>query len=314
MWIGNKPMPSEYIATWKAKHPGWLHILWNEDSIAEFGLKNQHQYDMMQELCGKKDIASYEILHKYGGFFLDADAICINPLDDLLNESFVVAYESEKARPGLIANGTIGCECGNEYMDEMVNRILAIKQFTQPAWKQVGPVLLTAVLNDMGCEQIMPSYAFTPHHFTGINSDISGKNYATQLWFSTKSHSKLNVKSMALKYRFKKEYNGVKVILKNDGVKTIVDSLNLTDELAETILSIPDRAHLIEQVPNYIEPQKKSALVSSTLAEQSASTSTEAETDGIELNTNAVAKESTLSESAQPTAEKKKPGRRRVER
>ena len=41
----------------------------------------------MNELAGKADILRYELLYEHGGFFIDADSECINPLDDFLTDN-----------------------------------------------------------------------------------------------------------------------------------------------------------------------------------------------------------------------------------
>ena len=50
-----------------------------------------------------------EILYKYGGIYIDADSICIEPIDNLLNKYKAFAtYENELTRKGLVANGNMG--------------------------------------------------------------------------------------------------------------------------------------------------------------------------------------------------------------
>ena len=93
IWLGPCPAPKTEMRTWKDRHPGWEYRLWDEEAISRCwpdGLYNQKQFDWMQELCGKADIARYEILHRFGGFYADADSVCLRPLDDWLldNDSF----------------------------------------------------------------------------------------------------------------------------------------------------------------------------------------------------------------------------------
>ena len=101
-WIGPKPPPFQLMETWRKMNPGWDYTFWDENRLKTLfpnGLRNQQQYDDMEELCGKCDIARLEILNNYGGFFIDADSICIAPLDDflLINDSFT-CYENEFER------------------------------------------------------------------------------------------------------------------------------------------------------------------------------------------------------------------------
>ena len=51
---------------------------------------------------GVADMMRWEILDQHGGFAVDADSICIRPLEDWLFEPRIFAcWENEIARPGL---------------------------------------------------------------------------------------------------------------------------------------------------------------------------------------------------------------------
>lgn len=86
LWIGPKPRPSKFMKTWQDKHPEFEYIMWNEDEIKKRGLKLecQNRVDEIEEINGKADIIRWEILYHYGGLFLDADSICIEPFDQLI--------------------------------------------------------------------------------------------------------------------------------------------------------------------------------------------------------------------------------------
>ena len=51
----------------------------------------------------------YEILHEQGGVYVDADSISVRPLGNwIMAQRMFAVCESEKHRPGLIANTFIG--------------------------------------------------------------------------------------------------------------------------------------------------------------------------------------------------------------
>ena len=195
-WIGDKPAPISLINTWKDRHPDWTHIFWNEEKLAkEFphGLVNQKQYDIMPELNGKCDIARYEILYRYGGFFIDADTVCINPIDIhlLQNDSFS-CYENEFERGSLIAAGYLATTKHNELMKHLISDLgnltekdLLIGDVT--AWITVGPDFLTRTVHKYGYNNlcVYPSHYFIPKHYTGREYLGPGKVYCTQHWGST---------------------------------------------------------------------------------------------------------------------------------
>ena len=111
IWIGPKIPPTKFMDTWKEKNPEFTYIRWNEEEIKTRLLKLRciKKIQEIEEMCGKADILRLEILYQYGGIYIDADSICIEPIDDLLmNTKAFASYEHEEIRTGLISNGTIG--------------------------------------------------------------------------------------------------------------------------------------------------------------------------------------------------------------
>ena len=111
IWIGPKSAPTKFMDSWREKNPEFTYIRWNEEEIKTRSLKLRctKQINEMEEINGKADIIRWEILYQYGGVFIDADSICIEPIDDLLMKTKAFAgYEHEQLRPHLIATGTMG--------------------------------------------------------------------------------------------------------------------------------------------------------------------------------------------------------------
>lgn len=204
LWIGSKEPPFRLMNTWKNKHPDWDYMFWDENSLRQYfpsGLKNQKQYDEMQELCGKCDIARYEILNKFGGFFIDADSICTNKIDDfmLMNDSFS-CYENEFVRGNLVAVGYLASTKNNGLMNLLMDGIglKNIKQLLatpnpspwdtqQMAWQIVGSGFLTTTIfnNKYNLISIYPSHYFVPEHYSGMKYNGPAKSYSKQFWGST---------------------------------------------------------------------------------------------------------------------------------
>jgi len=197
LWIGPKPRPSKFMDTWKEKHPDFEYIWWSEQEIAKRGLvlECQQAIDKIEEINGKADIIRWEILYQYGGIFLDADSICVEPFDDdVLSKIAFAGYENELNRPGLVATGTMGFPRHHPLCRAAINYILSnpTDQATtgQMAWQTVGPLLLTRLL-DTGrfpLVHIFPSYTFLPIHYTSHQYEGHGKVYAYQEWGSTKQN------------------------------------------------------------------------------------------------------------------------------
>ena len=173
IWLGDQSKrPSEIMKTWQDKHPDWEYILWTEENLPE--IKNKKQFDEMEELAGKADILRYELLYNQGGIYIDADTVCVNPIDShmLENDSFS-HWENEYFIPGLIHNGHIGSCVKNELMSKMVEHIgNQDKIYYGPlnAWKVTGPVLITNMVKHLRYTKlrIYPSYYFIPKHYSGV--------------------------------------------------------------------------------------------------------------------------------------------------
>jgi GT2 family glycosyltransferase len=212
LWIGNKPSPTNHMDTWKNMNPEFEYIRWSEKEIIKRGLRIecQDRIDEMIEINGKADIIRWEILYKYGGVFLDADSICVEPIDDVLMKcNFFAGWEHEELRKGLIATGTMGFPPKHPLIKQAIDWIkvncVNYHVTKQMAWQSVGPGLLTRLYNtgkynDM---TIFPSYTFLPIHCTKAEYKGHGKIYAYQEWGSTKQNYE-QMNNMTLPYQFQR--------------------------------------------------------------------------------------------------------------
>ena len=197
IWIGSKPAPTKFMDTWCEKNPEFTYIRWNEEEIKTRSLKLRctKQINEMEEINGKADIIRWEILYQYGGVFIDADSICIEPIDDLLMKTKAFAgYEQEQLRPNLIATGTMGFPPYHPLVKKAIewieNNNVSVRLTRKRAWQTVGPGLLTNLYNSGNYKDItiFPSYFFLPIHCTGKEYKGHGKVYAYQEWGSTKQN------------------------------------------------------------------------------------------------------------------------------
>ena len=221
IWIGTKPKPSKLMDTWKNKNPDFEYISWSEEEFVKRNIKFQcsEQIETSKEMCGKADIIRWELLYHYGGVFLDADSICIEPLDEhLMKQKAFCAYENEEKRPNLVATGTIAFPKKHPLCLAAIQWILDKRNLksiqTNPAWTTVGPTLLTNLLETLKYKDvtIFPSYYFIPIHHTGVEYTGHGKVYAYQAWGSTKkSYNKMN--SIALPGSLKPPKKSVSIII-----------------------------------------------------------------------------------------------------
>jgi predicted nuclease with TOPRIM domain len=222
LWIGPYPMPSNLMKTWKNKNPDYEYILWNESEIKKrgFQFKCYKKIFNMKEICGKADIMRWEILCKYGGIFIDADSICIEPLDDsIINNTAFASYENEKNRGTLVANGTMGFIPNHPLCIDAIKNILT-NNINNKAWITVGPGLLTKLIESGKYSdiKIYPSYYFIPIHYEGLTYLGHRKVYAHQEWGSTrKIYNKMN--SLILPNILKEPELYVSIIIDNYNIE-----------------------------------------------------------------------------------------------
>jgi len=108
IWLGS-PLPERFkplIGTWKKHHPTWKHMLWTDKEVEKFGLINKKLFMKCNNYGLKSDIARYEILARFGGFYADIDLECLKPLD-ILHQTYHF-YACLFPNQSILANGVIG--------------------------------------------------------------------------------------------------------------------------------------------------------------------------------------------------------------
>lgn len=231
LWIGEKPIPINALNSVKNMNPNFEYMFWCETTIRE-KLNISRDYikkiNHHQEIWGKADLYRWLILEKYGGIFIDADMVSIEPLDDfLLNQSFF-SWENEMMRPNLCATSiqayTPNHIIPKKAIEWILNNEIRSERVKIPSWQLVGPGLLTRVyhsLEDKSVVKVFPSYYFLPDHHTGYKYLGHGKVYMTHEWGSTKNaYNEINI--MDIPNHHKKPEKSIDINIPND-IKLIKD-------------------------------------------------------------------------------------------
>jgi len=202
IWIGPVKRPIKLMQEWKDNHPDYEYILWDEDKIKkEFPkLRTQHLYDQYKQSdkciwCGRCNLLRYEILDKYGGYYLDADMKFVNKFEEEWKEyDLIISLAGIKDRGDRLNNSFIGCIPKHPFMEMLIAGLEKQKILENPSFKFSGPVYITSKFNDykntVNCNNylVLPDYAFHPIFHTGTVATANGKNYAIHKWGTTKQN------------------------------------------------------------------------------------------------------------------------------
>jgi mannosyltransferase OCH1-like enzyme len=229
MWIGPKPPPIKLMDTWKEKNPSYEYIFWNEEEIKKRNMHFTCQDDIetMSEINGKADIMRWEILYKYGGIFIDADSICLEPLTPLFHTcKGFASWENEIIRPGLLSTCCMGFTPRHEIcgaaIDWIENNDVCVERTKQPAWVLTGPNLLTEIYKKKKFENfsVYPSYFFSPIHYSGKLYLGHSKVYGLHVWGSTKQAYE-TMHTIKLPKFFEKPEEAISLLVYNENTKCL---------------------------------------------------------------------------------------------
>lgn len=125
MWVGS-PLPLHLAAmmgTWKTLHPDWEYRYWTNRNMIP--LVNQELWDTAADITPQapeqfqSDVARYEILHQFGGVWVDADFVCQKPLDPLMNAGPFAGRETRR----WLNNALIGVPAEHPLMTELIVKL-----------------------------------------------------------------------------------------------------------------------------------------------------------------------------------------------
>ena len=187
IWIGNKnKAPEKHMNTWKI--PGWEYMLWDEEAINEFGLKNRELYDFYYEkeiYHGASDVVRIEVLNYYGGVYIDADTERLKDITPLLKNYDMFAAGDISVR---VPNGVIGSVPNHPVLENYI-KAMGTAEEVEPAWSTIGGSMFTKMINQYGTNKthIYPTRTFYPNNKRGEPRKGSEKVYAIHYWGSTGS-------------------------------------------------------------------------------------------------------------------------------
>lgn len=141
IWIGGE-VPERFISlmkTWEDKHPDWTYMLWTDETLKSYSIKNKRAFDLAYTYAGKADILRYELIEEFGGVYVDVDFECLKSLDPLVHaHSFFTAFGDHH----YINNAIFGASAHHPIMQKLVSQIHLMPDaaFTNGSpWDCIGP-------------------------------------------------------------------------------------------------------------------------------------------------------------------------------
>jgi hypothetical protein len=156
IWLDD-PMPAEfeqYGQRWRELHPDWEIREWR--STADLPpLINQDLFDAAREICPKDwkrfqaDLLRLELLHQFGGVYVDTDVEPLKAFDPLLDRKVLVAYSPHRDRSNrrLLTQAVLGSVPGHPWIRACIDALPdAVKRYAgKPLAQMIGPHHITRV-------------------------------------------------------------------------------------------------------------------------------------------------------------------------
>jgi len=165
IWIGPNTRPDVWMDTVRkfCHEFGYEYKLWDNDAAANFPLVNRVAYNTVKEYCGKADILRYEILHKYGGIYIDADSVILkgDKLHKLITEfddDCGFGYEIDNER---ICNGVILAKESSQFLKLCIDNLNSRDFVSHHPWISIGPMYITELYNKYKDQIKIKTYART---------------------------------------------------------------------------------------------------------------------------------------------------------
>jgi len=167
IWIGPEKCPyKESIESYKRNNSDWEVKIWDNDAVSKFDIYNKWVYSKMTSWAGKADVLRLEILHNYGGLYVDMDSRCLKPLDGLVDG--LVCF-GMRGNGGGVNNCALGCISKHPAFEKIVYGLEAhVKRLSETkknikkgthlfriaGWRYITPILRedpTFTQLDEGC-------------------------------------------------------------------------------------------------------------------------------------------------------------------
>jgi mannosyltransferase OCH1-like enzyme len=198
IWIGPNSLPDFYkilAESWKKMHPDWQYILWKNEDLENFGIKNIKDFYATNLMFERADIFRLEILERFGGVYIDIDSECLKPLDELHKNFHFYAGICPNNANAVINNAIIGAIPNHPIIVNAVNKIAENSWQKNPLARN-GVIFFSKIINETEFDVknrqdiLLPKnyfYPFDKHYGTKIkfNEGIQAESFMAHYWGKT---------------------------------------------------------------------------------------------------------------------------------
>ncbi|WP_051909973.1 glycosyltransferase family 32 protein [Paenirhodobacter enshiensis] len=193
IWIGPKPAPTVWMQSWPEKHPDWSYTVFGNETLTGYPFRLRkliNEYVARGAWAGAQDMMRYELLHAFGGFMADADAICLHPVDELLHgASAFTVYDRPETDPFRGVCPILACAPGDPFVGAVIDRLATLEpwELRKPE-VSTGNRFLMRMIRELapGPEalHIWPTHYFIPWQKSAPDVWYDGPDtiYAEQKW------------------------------------------------------------------------------------------------------------------------------------
>ncbi len=162
VWLGDDPMPPEHERfgrTFAGHHPHWEERVWGDGDLAELGI-GELERARSRTRSELSNLVRYEVLHRYGGVYVDTDVECKRPFTPLLRG--VEAFAALEL-PGRIGTAVLGSVAGHPLFSRAMRLARSTLGIGAKSTDANGPYMLSLVLEQEEGVTIFPARLFYPY-------------------------------------------------------------------------------------------------------------------------------------------------------
>jgi Glycosyltransferase sugar-binding region containing DXD motif len=164
VWLGETPMPSaheRFGESFAANHPRWRMRLWRDADLASLGISDSDRR-RARSASELSNLVRYEVLHRFGGIYVDTDVESLRPLAPLLRGVEAFAALEAPGRAGTAILGAVPRHPTFGRAARLTRQTLGVGPHSADA---NGPRLLSLILEQDSGVSIFGAQHFYPYRW-----------------------------------------------------------------------------------------------------------------------------------------------------